>query len=193
MNGGEKILDRIKSDCDDNIREIEAKSAETCSQIISEGKTQAEKISADIAKKADAKVIQINAMSKSRAELETRNALLKRRRKEIDITLGKLLDYLVNLGDKEYFDIIYRLASRLNGKKGEIFLNANDISRLPSDFEQKLKFNGLDAVVSKAPADISGGFILKCGDIEENMDFEALISAKQDGIEDLINRELFSE
>ncbi|MEE0914151.1 MAG: V-type ATP synthase subunit E [Ruminococcus sp.] len=193
MNGGEKILDRIKSDCDDNIREIEAKSAETCSQIISEGKTQAEKISADIAKKADAKVIQINAMSKSRAELETRNALLKRRRKEIDITLGKLLDYLVNLGDKEYFDIIYRLASRLNGKKGEIFLNANDISRLPSDFEQKLKLNGLDAVVSKAPADISGGFILKCGDIEENMDFEALISAKQDGIEDLINRELFSE
>lgn len=193
MNGGEKILDRIKSDCDDNIREIEAKSAETCSQIISEGKTQAEKISADIAKKADAKVIQINAMSKSRAELETRNALLKRRRKEIDITLGKLLDYLVNLGDKEYFDIIYSLASRLNGKKGEIFLNANDISRLPSDFEQKLKFNGLDAVVSKAPADISGGFILKCGDIEENMDFEALISAKQDGIEDLINRELFSE
>lgn len=193
MNGGEKILDRIKSDCDDNIREIEAKSTETCSQIISEGKTQAEKISADIAKNADAKVIQINAMSKSRAELETRNALLKRRRKEIDITLGKLLDYLVNLGDKEYFDIIYRLASRLNGKKGEIFLNANDISRLPSDFEQKLKFNGLDAVVSKAPADISGGFILKCGDIEENMDFEALISAKQDGIEDLINRELFSE
>ncbi|MEE1318050.1 MAG: V-type ATP synthase subunit E [Ruminococcus sp.] len=193
MNGGEKILDRIKSDCDDNIREIEAKSAETCSQIISEGKTQAEKISADIAKKADAKVIQINAMSKSRAELETRNALLKRRRKEIDITLGKLLDYLVNLGDKEYFDIIYSLASRLNGKKGEIFLNANDILRLPSDFEQKLKLNGLDAVVSKAPADISGGFILKCGDIEENMDFEALISAKQDGIEDLINRELFSE
>ena len=193
MNGGEKIFDRIKSDCDDNIREIEAKSTETCSQIISEGKTQAEKISADIAKKADAKVIQINAMSKSRAELETRNALLKRRRKEIDITLGKLLDYLVNLGDKEYFDIIYSLASRLNGKKGEIFLNANDISRLPSDFEQKLKFNGLDAVVSKAPADISGGFILKCGDIEENMNFEALISAKQDGIEDLINRELFSE
>ena len=47
--------------------------------------------------------------------------------------------------------------------------------------------------MSKAPADISGGFILKCGDIEENMDFEALISAKQDGIEDLINRELFSE
>lgn len=193
MNGGEKILDRIKSDCDDNIREIEAKSAEICSQIILEGKTQAEKISADIAKRAEAKVMQINAMSKSRAELETRNALLKRRRKEIDITLGKLLEHLVNLGDKEYFDIIYRLASKLEGKKGEIFLNAKDISRLPADFEQKLKANGLDAVVSKTPADISGGFILKCGDIEENMNFESLISAKQDGIEDLINRELFSE
>ena len=77
--------------------------------------------------------------------------------------------------------------------QGEVFLNAKDISRLPADFVQKLAQSGLNATVSKTPIDISGGFVLKCGDIEENMDFAALISAKRDEIEDLINRELFAQ
>ena len=41
--------------------------------------------------------------------------------------------------------------------------------------------------------DIDGGFILKNGDIEENMSFSALLSSNRDSIEDLINRELFAE
>ena len=39
--------------------------------------------------------------------------------------------------------------------------------------------------------DIESGFILKCGDIEENMDFSAILSEKRDAIEDFINQELF--
>ena len=31
MNGGDKILDRIKSDCDENIKAINAKAEENCS------------------------------------------------------------------------------------------------------------------------------------------------------------------
>ena len=41
--------------------------------------------------------------------------------------------------------------------------------------------------------DISGGFVLKSGDIEENMDFAAIISARRDELEDLINRALFAQ
>lgn len=193
MNGKDKILDRIKSDCDESIKKIDADAEKVCEQIFSESKLQAEKAALEIAKKAELKVKQINASSKSRAELEVRNALLKKRRREIDITVTKLLDYLLALDDDDYFEIIYRLASKLSGKNGEILLNSKDIARLPSDFEEKLLKSGLNAVVCKTAADISGGFILKCGDIEENMDFEALISEKSDELEDLINRGLFSE
>ena len=193
MNGGDKILNRIKSDCDENIRAIESDAQNTCSQILADAEKQAEKSASDIAEKAKIKVTQIKASSKSRAELEVRNALLKRRRQEIDITVDKILDYLLNLSDNEYFDIIYKLASKLVNLQGEILLNAKDISRLPSDFEQKLAQSGLKASVSKTSVDISGGFVLRCGDIEENMDFAALISAKRDEIEDLINRELFAQ
>lgn len=191
MNGGDKILDRIKSDCDENIKAINAKAEKTCSQILADGKAQAEQAALEIAKKAEVRVKQINASSKSSAELALRNALLKRRRKEIDITLSKILEYLLSLDDKQYFEIIYKLASKLSGKSGEIMLNSKDISRLPKDFESRLSQIGLKAKVSRTAADISGGFILKCGDIEENMDFAAIISEKSGELEDLINRELF--
>ncbi len=193
MSGRDVILDRIKSDCDESIKKIDADAEKVCEQIFSESKLQAEKAALEIAKKAELKVKQINASSKSRAELEIRNALLKKRRCEIDITVSKLLDYLLGLDDGEYFEIIYRLASKLGGNNGEILLNSKDIARLPSDFEEKLSKSGLNAVVCKTAADISGGFILKSGDIEENMDFAALISEKSDELEDLINRGLFSE
>ncbi|MBQ1437864.1 MAG: hypothetical protein IIZ07_08035 [Ruminococcus sp.] len=72
-------------------------------------------------------------------------------------------------------------------------MNQRDLDRMPLDFILQLAKNGLIALVSKTPVDIAGGFILKSGDIEENMDFSALIAAKRDEIEDKINRELFAE
>lgn len=193
MNGGDKLLSRIKSDCDESVRAIEAKSAEVCSGILAEAQKQGDKSAGEILRKAQTKVEQINASSKSRAELETRNALLKRRRSEIDKTLDGLRDYLVNLSDNEYFEYIYKLAAKLSGKKGMVHMNQRDLDRMPPDFILQLAKNGLIALVSKTPVDIAGGFILKSGDIEENMDFSALIAAKRDEIEDKINRELFAE
>ena len=193
MNGGDKILDRIKSDCDENIKAINAKAEETCSQILADGKAQAEQAALEIAKKAEVRVKQMTASSKSSAELAVRNALLKRRRREIDITMSKILEYLTSLDDKQYFEMIYKLASKLQGKSGEIMLNSKDISRLPSDFENKLSDLGLNANVSKTTADISGEFVLKCSDIEENMDFAEKKKKKSGELEDLINRELFAQ
>ncbi len=192
MNGN-KILEHIKSDCDKKIEEIEIKTAKICSNILAEGKNKAEKIASEIKNNTDKKLKQIKASSKSRTDLEIRNILLNRKRTEIDITLKKTLEYLINMNDCEYFETIYRLAKKLSCKKGDIYLNSRDLSRLPLDFEQKLRAYGLTVNVSKTAADITGGFILKHGDIDENMDFSALIIANQDKLTDLINRELFSE
>ncbi len=63
---------------------------------------------------------------------------------------------------------------------------------MPENFTKRMAAAGVDASVSQTPADITGGFILKCGDVEENMEFAAIISAGRDEIEDLINRELFA-
>lgn len=193
MNGGEKILNRIKADSDVTIKQIENDANNTCSQILADAKSEAEKSADAIIEKAKAKAQQMNVSSKSRAELEMRNALLKKRRQEIDITLEKILDYMLSLDSNSYFDVIYKLCSKLTTTDGEILFNKKDLKRLPSDFSKKISDIGLNIRIGGFPVDICGGFILKHGDIEENMDFSALISEKRDEIEDLINRELFAQ
>ena len=169
MNGGETIINRIKADCDESVASIRLDAEKANAAVLTEAEREAQLREKEIADKTQQRLRQIQAASKSRAELEVRNALLRRRRSEIDKTVGMLIDYLLQLGDNDYFNA------------------------LPSDFEAKIREAGLDATVSRNPADIPGGFILKSGDIEENMDFEAILRARRDEIEDLINRGLFEQ
>lgn len=191
MSSGDKILNRISLDCDERISQIGAETDEKCAQIMAQAKLDADKISAEIADRAQSKVKQMQAASKSRCDLETRNAFLKRRREEIDKTYSEILNKMKNLPDEDYFELIYTFAKKLNGMSGVVLLNEKDINRLPKDFLARLEECGVKAELSKAPCDIESGFILKCGDIEENMDFSAILSEKRDAIEDFINQELF--
>ncbi|MCD8026865.1 MAG: hypothetical protein LUF33_08115, partial [Clostridiales bacterium] len=99
MTGGDKILSRIKSDCGKKIFAIEAESDKVCADIIAKGKAEAEKAAAEINRRAQIKANQIKEASKSRSELEIRNALLKNRRKEIDDTIDLILEYMTQLDD----------------------------------------------------------------------------------------------
>ena len=189
MSSGDKILNRISLDCDERISQIGAETDEKCAQIMAQ--LDADKISAEIADRAQSKVKQMQAASKSRCDLETRNAFLKRRREEIDKTYSEILNKMKNLPDEDYFELIYTFAKKLNGMSGVVLLNKKDMNRLPKDFLARLEKCGVKAELSKTPCDIESGFILKCGDIEENMDFSAILSEKRDAIEDFINQELF--
>ena len=193
MNGGETIINRIKADGEQSVAAIRSDADRANAAVLAEAQKQALARKEELAAETDAKVAQIRTASKSRAELAARTALLRRRRAEIDKTAAALLDYLTGLGDNDYFNALYRLAAKLKGKSGELMLNQRDLQRLPGDFEAKLREAGLDARVSQSTADIPGGFILKSGDIEENMDFSALLNARRDEIEDLINRGLFEQ
>lgn len=191
MSSGNKILNRISLDCDERISQIGAETDEKCAQIMAQAKLDADKISAEIADRAQSKVKQMQAASKSRCDLETRNAFLKRRREEIDKTYSEILNKMKNLPDEDYFELIYTFAKKLSGMSGVVLLNEKDMNRLPKDFLARLEECGVKAELSKMPCDIESGFILKCGDIEENMDFSAILSEKRDAIEDFINQELF--
>lgn len=191
MSSGDKILNRISLDCDERISKINAETDEKCAQIMAQAKLDADKISAEIADRAQSKVKQMQAASKSRCDLETRNAFLKRRREEIDKTYSEILNKMKNLPDEDYFELIYTFAKKLNGMSGVVLLNEKDMNRLPKNFLASLEKCGVKAELSKMPCDIESGFILKCGDIEENMDFSAILSEKRDAIEDFINQALF--
>ncbi|MGN1138852.1 MAG: V-type ATP synthase subunit E [Ruminococcus sp.] len=193
MNSSDMILNSIKSDCDKTIEAIRTDCAKICEEIITKGGEDAAKVKAELDSKTQQKASQIKAANKSRGELEQRNALLRQRRLEIDITYDAIYKYLLNLDGEDYFNIIYKLLKKLGDSQGVIYFNQNDLSRLPADFSQKLESLGIKAQLGENAVDIDGGFILKNGDIEENMSFSALLSSNRDSIEDLINRELFAE
>ena len=137
MSSGDKILNRISLDCDERISQIGAETDEKCAQIMAQAKLDADKISAEIADKAQSKVKQMQAASKSRCDLETRNAFLKRRREEIDKTYSEILNKMENLPDEDYFELIYTFAKKLNGMSGVVLLNEKDMNRLPKNFLER--------------------------------------------------------
>ena len=191
MSGGDKILNRIKADCDKTVSDILKEADDKCAEILKNADAQAKDAADAISKKADLKVEQIKKSSKSRCELEIRNTILNKRRDEIDRTIADVQDYILNLNDNEYFDYLYKLASTLNVNSGEVFLNQKDLNRVPSDFIDKFNSAGINAQLSENTVDIIGGFILKNGNIEENMAIDAVIMSKKDVLEDIISRELF--
>jgi vacuolar-type H+-ATPase subunit E/Vma4 len=52
LSSGDKILNRISLDCDERISQIGAETDEKCAQIMAQAKLDADKISAEIADRA---------------------------------------------------------------------------------------------------------------------------------------------
>lgn len=127
--------------------------------------------------------------AQSAAALSVRNARLARRREEIDRTLQETLAHLRALPDEAYFALLGRLAAaHREGEGGELLLSAADLRRAPADFAASL-----GVTLCQTPAAIDGGCILRWGDIEENLTFEALLEERRDEMEDVICRELWGD
>lgn len=194
MSSGEKILSSIKADSDRNIMEIKMQSKAECDKIISKGQEAAHEIRQKTEIKKAEQSARLSKAAKSRIDLEKRNMILKAKRIEIDKAVEDVLVYMKGLPDKEYFSLVYKLAATLGKKSGTVFLCSKDLARAPKDFEARLAEKGIDARLSSKPDDsISCGFILKNGDIEDNMCFDSVVAEKREAIEDLINRELFKD
>ncbi len=194
MNSSERILSSIREESERRIAAVNEDAEKYYSDIIQEAKKKAEEIRSSAEHKVQLQSEKLVKAHKSRAELERRNALLRARRTEIEKALEASRQYMLDLPDGEYFDLILKLASKLSGRTGTVYFNSKDISRLPKDLGSRFRSAGLDAVISKDPDEtIDGGFILKSGDIEENMSFSSVINEKREQLEDMIGRELFRE
>lgn len=192
MSNGEKILSGIRQECDEKIAAVNAETESACQEILDTAKKQADEIIKNARYQLEEQSAKLLKAHQSRSELEKRNMLLKTRRTEIDKAVDAVLQYMVKLPDKVYFELIYKLAKNVSEKNGIIYLNGKDLKRVPNNFESRLAELGITAAISKTPNDsIESGFILKNGDIEENMSFSSIISERREEIEDLISKELF--
>ncbi len=194
MSSGEKILSSIRQESEERIAQITADADKVYREAIETAEKQAEEIRHSGENKVRMQADKLRKAYQSREELERRNAVLKAKRSEIEKAVAHIHKYLLSMPDKEYFAYLAKLAAKLENKEGVLYFNAKDLKRLPKEFHSEISALGIAAKIAKQPdSSIDGGFILKNGEIEENMTFSALIADRREEIEDIISCELFRE
>jgi V/A-type H+-transporting ATPase subunit E len=196
MSGLDEILDFIAT-----------QQQQTEESILSAAKSKADSIKAEGEKKAVRAYEEHLLKSKQQAEKEFENAcssvdanvkrkILAAKVDIIDETIEKTVSRLKSLPDKDYFELIEKIASaHLRPGKGILSLSEKDMARIPSDFEKRMNDNaqkiGGSIELSKKSSDIDDGFVLNYGLISENCSFRAIIDADKDEIRDTAARILF--
>ena len=196
MSGLDEILNIIDEQRIQNEESIIGAANQKAAAIISEGEQKAQKAYSEQLEKGqtDAKRDFVNACASVDSDMKRK--VLDSKVKLIDSAIEATLERLAKLPEDEYFAMLKRLAEqKLRKGSGLISLSANDLNRLPADFETDIRSSaeklGGTLEISKKPADISDGFILSYGLISENCSFRAIIESERDEVRDTAAAKLF--
>ncbi|HEZ7991224.1 MAG TPA: V-type ATP synthase subunit E family protein [Ruminococcus sp.] len=196
MSGLDEILNIIDEQRIQNEESIIGAANQKAAAIRSEGEQKAQKAYSEQLEKGqtDAKRDFVNACASVDSDMKRK--VLDSKVKLIDSAIEATLERLAKLPEDEYFAMLKRLAEqKLRKGSGLISLSANDLKRLPADFETDIRSSaeklGGTLEISKKPADISDGFILSYGLISENCSFRAIIESERDEVRDTAAAKLF--
>lgn len=195
MTAQELILKGIIDEASLKAEEILNNAKEQADIILEDAKREAKASSGETVSLALKQAVAIKANAESSATLILRDARLKRKIREIEEAIKTAVDEICKLSDEDYFELILAMAKkRAEQKSGELFLSADDLSKRKTEILTKgLEKNGLMLTLSKEPAYIKSGFVIKYGDIEINSSFEAIAAEKREQLEDAVNAVLFTE
>ena len=107
-------------------------------------------------------------------------------RQDTEILVEEAEKRLLSLDDAAYAKVIGGMLKKLDRSLGtEILVSKKDAARL-ADVVKENEFT-----LSAQTADISGGFIVKNGDIEYNYSFESIITVEKEEIQQIAAKILF--
>ncbi len=199
MTGLEKILKAINDEASLAADKIVDEANQKAQEIRAAAKSEAEKKAAQIEEKAEIEVRDIMNRSESAAALQERKILLETKQQLITDMIIKARKSLAELPASEYIEIILNMVKKhAHNRPGQIRFSAVDKSRLPADFETRLKLvlsdrPSAELTISDSTANLDGGFLLIYGDIEENCSFDALFLAEKDSLQDKVHSLLFED
>lgn len=163
------ILDKAQSEADATIRKANEQAAKELEQAAILAEAEAEK--------AVAKVI-------SSAEMEAKKMILAQKQSCLEQTLELVKEKLHAQSAEEYEKTILSMLAKAE-KGEEIIFSEKDRKALQKAVSEA------GYTVSEETRDISGGFIVKKGDIEFNYSFEAMMAVEKEQIEQMIAEILF--
>ena len=197
MTGLEKITDQIQEEAKASAaRRLEAAQKEA-DAVIAEAKDVCAAMETETAEKIAAMKVNYEGRIKSSAEQQRRTALLRAKQEIIAEVIEEARLTLKKKDAQSYFLTLEKiLKTYALAENGEIYFSAEDLARMPADFEKKIKAaakeKGGSLVLKKEPKAIADGFVLVYGGVEENCTLKALFDAKKDELQDKVNAILFS-
>lgn len=197
MTGLEKIISQIEQEANASCAEILDKADIQCANILTNAQTRCEAIGAKAAGDAEALRSDILARGESGSQMQRKNRILAAKQEIIAEVIEKAKQKLLDMQSVDYFVMLGKRAEKYaQAGDGIMYLSSADLARVPAYFPGKLESiaaqKGGTLVISDRPADISGGFILAYGGIEENCSFEALFEAEKERLQDIVRAQLFS-
>ena len=197
MTGLEKITDQIQEEAKASAaRRLEAAQKEA-DAVIAEAKDVCAAMETETAEKIAAMKVNYEGRIKSSAEQQRRTALLRAKQEIIAEVIEEARLTLKKKDAQSYFLTLEKiLKTYALAENGEIYFSAEDLARMPADFEKKIKAaakaKGGSLTLKKEPKAIADGFVLVYGGVEENCTLKALFDAKKDELQDKVNAILFS-
>lgn len=194
MTGLDKILQEIQREADQSAAAILDEERRSAAALVEEAKRQAQEECERLRRQAQAQEEDALNRARSAAELQKRKTILAAKQEIIGETIEKARESLYALPENQYFELILKMAKKYARKEdGEIQFSAKDLQRLPAGFEaQVAQAAGAKLKISEKPGNITGGFVLSYGGIEENCSFEAIFDAQHDVLQDKVHEVLFA-
>ena len=221
MNGLEKITDKILAEAGAESQKILAEAEEECARIRATYAEKAQAIRLRVADEAEREGIDLVSRSKNGAATQKRNALLRVRGELVDETFDMTLMALRSQSDEKYTEMLTGLlcAAFLEQMEAEITgrtLYGEEEAMIPECYE--VLFNQRDrdrcgkAVIegtqkhlaskvspeklarlqlSSQTANIDGGLVLRCGNVESNCSLSILFAQLRESLESEVARALF--
>ena len=196
MAGIDAITSEILQDAEKSAQELLAQARADAESSIASARASAEKTKDQTTKRLEVEEKQYEKRVESRKQMIEGQQKLAYRQHIIESVLKQAQEELHNLPDAEYFDMVLKLVSEhAESDDGTIMFSAADLKRLPAGFETKLaaaaKAAGGSLTVSKEPANIADGFVLRYGGIDENCTLDALFSQLHDDMQDAVLKTLW--
>ncbi|MCR4907199.1 MAG: hypothetical protein K5985_00075 [Lachnospiraceae bacterium] len=194
MTGLEKIVGRIGDESSRETSGIIAEAHAEADRIIEEATRKAEEEEKRIIAESEAESAAIVSRAESAAALSKKQQLLEAKGEVIEEVFEEALRSLCNLPEKDYFSMIRKMIIKYGRREfGKIMFSKRDIDRMPFDFKTALPtmVEGGRLELDSRMAEISGGFILRYGDIEENCSFEAILKERREELQEEVQKILF--
>ncbi|MBQ2810148.1 MAG: V-type ATP synthase subunit E [Clostridia bacterium] len=216
MNGLDKIIQKIISDAQEKAKQCEDETTSEIERLKAEAVDEIMRMELVYISRAERVSEEILMRAESSSSLEARNIILEAKTALIDKAFKMSLEKLLSMPKNQYIELVsnalaYAIGERKSSKEHILELYGEEEAEL--DIEYEVIFNSRDTengnarkifttvkekidksiklVLSKQTADIDGGFILKCNDIEINCSLTALVNEARARCEGKIIQALF--